>query len=123
MATPTRRIPPHILADDLEALTNLKAIQSYTPFNTAYSAQNGGLHLAAVTNLQNAEVLAEAAYKAARDNAAAAEWALHEFILGARKQILAQFGPDSNEAQSLGLKKKSEYKKPATRNAAKGTKS
>jgi hypothetical protein len=31
-------------------------------------------------------------------------------MLGAKNQVKAQFGDSSNEIQSLGLKKKSEYK-------------
>jgi len=38
-------------------------------------------------------------------------------MLGAKKQVLAQFGDDSDQAQAVGLKKKSEYKAP-TRNGA-----
>ncbi len=48
--------------------------------------------------------------EAARDTANAAEWAFHNAMLGAKDQIIAQYGDDSNEVQSLGLKKKSEYK-------------
>jgi hypothetical protein len=38
-------------------------------------------------------------------------------MLGAKDQIVAQFGRDSNEAEAVGLKKKSEYK-TRTRRAA-----
>jgi hypothetical protein len=34
-------------------------------------------------------------------------------VLGAKDQVIAQFGRDSNEAQAVGLKKKSERKPPA----------
>ncbi|MDQ6631631.1 MAG: hypothetical protein M3Y82_07715 [Verrucomicrobiota bacterium] len=33
--------------------------------------------------------------------------------LGAKKQVIAQYGEDSNEVQSIGLKKKSERATPA----------
>jgi hypothetical protein len=36
---------------------------------------------------------------------------------GAKDQVAAQFGKDSNEYQSLGLKKKSEYAKATGRKA------
>jgi hypothetical protein len=36
-------------------------------------------------------------------------------MLGAKVQVEAQFGPDSDEYASLRLKKKSEYKSPARR--------
>jgi hypothetical protein len=43
----------------------------------------------------------------------ARERGFHGLILGAKDQIIAQFGRDSNEAQAVGLKKKSERKPPA----------
>jgi hypothetical protein len=69
----------------------------------------------AMEEARQAEVRALQALAAARDAAAAAEWAFHEGILGARAQVLAQYGPDSNAIQLLGLKKKSERKRPARR--------
>jgi hypothetical protein len=42
---------------------------------------------------QQAEVRALQALAAARDAVAAAEWALHEGILGAKAQVIAQYGP------------------------------
>jgi hypothetical protein len=50
--------------------------------------------------------------KTARDNAVKAERAFHEAILSARDQVRAQFGVDSDEYQSIGMKKKSERKQP-----------
>jgi hypothetical protein len=43
----------------------------------------------------------------------AAEWAFHNAILGVKEQVRAQFGPDSNEVQALGLVKKSEKARPS----------
>lgn len=54
----------------------------------------------------------QAATDAARDDAVAAERDFHDFILGAKDQIKAQYGKDSNEVQSMGLKKKREYLSP-----------
>ena len=51
---------------------------------------------------------------AARDNACAAEWAFHELLLVVKDQVRAQFGPSSNEWQSLGQKKKSEIRRQAS---------
>jgi hypothetical protein len=62
--------------------------------------------------LQTAETQAEAAYKAARDNAVKGEWEFHNLMLGVKDQVASQFGRDSNEYQALGLKKKSERKAP-----------
>ena len=105
---PTRRISPAILQSDLESFAGLQAITNYAPANTAYS-------LAAVTaakqNMeakQTAETQAAAALAAARDAANNGEWDFHSAILGAKTQVTAQFGENSDEVQSLNLKKKSE---------------
>jgi hypothetical protein len=57
----------------------------------------------------------------ARDLAAAAEWALHDGMLGAKAQVIAQYGPDSNAVQLLGLKRKSERRRPVRRAAVVAT--
>ena len=43
------------------------------------------------------------------------EWEFHNLILGAKDQVTAQFGRDSNEVQAVGLKKASERKAPQRR--------
>ena len=43
------------------------------------------------------------------------EWEFHNAMLGAKMQVTAQFGDDSDEVQAIGLKKKSEYKAPTRR--------
>ncbi len=62
---------------------------------------------------EDAAAQAKPAADAARDNEVAAQWEFHEKIIGARAQIVAQFGDNSNEKQAMGLKKKSEYKSPS----------
>lgn len=116
---PTHRISPAILQSDLDSFAALQAIANYAPANAAYS-------LAAVTaakeNMeakQTAETQAAAALAAARDAANEGEWAFHDAILGVRTQVTAQFGENSDEVQSLGLKKKSEYKKSVKKQSGK----
>jgi hypothetical protein len=116
---PTRRIAPAILQADLEGFAGLQTITNYAPANAAYS-------LAAITaakqNMeakQTAETQAAAALAAARDAANASEWDFHNAILGAKTQVTAQFGENSDEVQSLKLKKKSEYKRPTRRDKSK----
>jgi hypothetical protein len=70
---------------------------------------------------QEASIHADRAQATARDNLAAAEWDYHNAILGTKEQAIAQFGSDSNEVQSLGLKKKSERAKPVRKKDAGAT--
>jgi len=46
---------------------------------------------------------------------AAAESEFHDFTLAVKEQVIAQYGKSSDQVQSLGLKKKTEYKAPARR--------
>ncbi len=50
--------------------------------------------------------------KAARDDATSAECDFHNVIIAAKQQVVAQYGVDSDEVQSVGLTKKSERAKP-----------
>ncbi|MDT7780078.1 MAG: hypothetical protein QOC99_2590 [Acidobacteriota bacterium] len=68
---------------------------------------------------QTTETQAAAALAAARDNATDGEWEFHNVINGAKTQVEAQYGENSNQIQSLGRKKKSEYAKPTTRQSTK----
>ena len=66
-----------------------------------------------MTTAQATEVQKEGEADAARDAANTSEWAFHNKVLEAKKQVAAQYGSDSDQLQAIGLKKKSEYKKPA----------
>ena len=109
------RLRPVQLQDDLDALTALRSIGGYAPANAAYALQEVENRLTGMKDTQEDEVNAQNALATARDAAAAAEWEFHNFILGVKEQVIAQFGKNSDEVQSLGLKKKSEYKAPTAR--------
>ncbi len=108
----TKRLTPKRLATDVAANAALKKITGYTPANADYTVVKLTTLFATKDAMIDAEAQAFAAYKAARDNAVKAEWDAHNGILGAKDQVIAQFGKSSNELQSLGLKKKTEYKRP-----------
>jgi hypothetical protein len=93
----------------------LQAITAYAPVNPAYSMTAVTAASTALAAAQQAETQAAAAAAAARDNAAAREWEFHNLMLGVKDQVIAQFGKDSNEVQSIGLKKTSEYSRPKSR--------
>src|SRR5687768_8006355 len=115
----TRRIPPATLQADLESYAALQAIESYAPLN-------GRCELGALATLkqkmearQTAETQAAGALAAARDAAVETEWEFHNDITNAKTQVEAQFGPNSDQLQSLGRKKKSERARPTRREPAK----
>ena len=106
------RINADVLQEDKTSLEGLKGITAYAPARTEFATALITAKSDAMIAAQAAETQAKNAYDAARDAAIAAEQAFHDMILGAKQQIIGQFGPDSNEAAALGLKKKSERKPP-----------
>ena len=113
----TRRLNSKELDDDVEANDALKTVTGYAPSNAQYSVVSVKALYDAMVAAQAVETQANKAAATARDKAVAAEWALHNCILGTKDQVKAQFGKDSNELQSLGLKKVSEYKRPKAKKA------
>jgi hypothetical protein len=111
----TDRIDPKVLQSDIVSYQALQTITGYTPANVAYAKATGETTFTTMTATQASETQKKAAADAARDDATAAEWNFHNFILGMKDQVKAQYGADSNELQSVGLKKKSEKKKPSSK--------
>jgi hypothetical protein len=114
----TRRLPADEIKADREALLALHELRDYKPMNTTYGAEALAALEAALTQAQQEELRLQNALAAARDATTAAAWALHTGIQGAKAQVIAQYGPDSDAIHALGLKKKSERRRPARRNGA-----
>ena len=120
MADETTRIKPAQIEADVRSLTALQTMTGYAPANQDYTAAAVTAAHASMQSARAAETQAEAAYAAARDNAAAREWEFHNLILGVKDQVTAQFGRNSNEVQALGLKKSSERKAPRRKSKKEG---
>ena len=102
----------------MDALTALRSIGGYTPANSAYALAGVEIKLSSMKSMQEDELAVQNSLASARDAATAAEWEFHNFILGVKEQIIAQYGKNSDQVQSLGLKKKSEYKAPGAKKKA-----
>ena len=110
----TVRIRPSLLQDDRDGFAALKGLTGYTPANADFTVVKIQAAQDAMVAKRDIESQKQSELDAARDEATSAEWDFHNAMLGAKDQVKAQFGADSNELQSVGLKKKSEYKKPQT---------
>lgn len=111
MATRRRkRLRPAILQEDRNAFAALKVIAGYTPPNEAYNLSAGTAIFAEMDEEQTIEVQKDAAAEAQRDKTVEVELKAHDYILGVKNQVKAQYGEDSDEYASLGMKKKSEYR-------------
>jgi glutathione peroxidase-family protein len=112
----TKRISAKLLKSDRDAFKKLKKVEEYDPKNVKFTVAKGQTAFDDMEAAQETEVQEQAAADGSRDDAVSAEWDFHNYILGAREQVIAQFSKDSNEIQSVGLKKKSEYKSPSKKN-------
>lgn len=108
--TLNRRLSPSTLQADLDCITALKAIEGYAPSNPADTLTAVNDIQARVAAAQERELHAANAYAAARDDAVILENERHERVKSVKNQVRAQYGNDSNEVASLGLKKASERK-------------
>ncbi len=107
------RLQAETLQADEDAFLALKTIAGYSPANPAYSLGTLTAKYETMRAAQEAELRAQNILDAARDATIPAQWEHHNLILGVKDQVIAQFGADSNEVASLGLKKKSERKAPS----------
>lgn len=111
-----KKLSPKQLSDDRKALEALKVMKEYNPSNKLYVLKNVQAAYSEMERLRELRTQAEKALDTARDREVAAEWRFHNNILGVKDQVTAQYGDDSPEIQSLGLKRKSEHKRPRKNN-------
>lgn len=112
MQNQSRRLSPQIISQDTDAFNGLGTVVSYK--TTRGEATPEGLQAIYQTMLtkQQIEIEQQARFKAAADEARRAEWEFHNAVLAMKEVVRGQFGSDSNEAQSVGMKKKSDRKRP-----------
>lgn len=104
----TIRVTQRILGNDLNVAKAVLDLSGYNPANAEYTAEKLRAALDSVQAASAAEQKAAAELATAREYAVTAEWKFHELVLGIKRQVIAQYGDDSDEITALGLKKKSE---------------
>ena len=112
------RLSQRILKKDRQIAQAVLDLKGYAPANSDFAASR---LQEALENLRLAEAAAAAAQPAAadaREAAVALELALHDLVLGAKQQVIAQYGDDSDEITKLGMKKKSERRYGRPKKAA-----
>jgi hypothetical protein len=117
----TKPVRPATLQADRDSLAALKNITDYAPANPDYSAKS--LEDAEKDYDDKLDIAAqkEAEAKASRDDAITSGWSFHRKVVGMRDSVGVQYGKNSNEFQTVGRKKTSDYKKPkrASKSSAK----
>ncbi|MDF5706405.1 MAG: hypothetical protein PUP90_01685 [Nostoc sp. S4] len=114
MTTPdtTRRLRPQVISQDVTSLHGLQTIPTYNTTRANASIANLQQAYQAMLAQQQAETEKLTLYRAAADAARLAEWEFHNAVLAMKESVRGQYGSDSEEAQAVGLKKKSDRKRP-----------
>lgn len=109
------RISPEQIAADRAILSAALNLTDYSPMNGAYSLATLQELEATMVAAQQAEERIRLDADAARDRVIAACHAFDRGIKGLRVQIRAQYGDESVALHAVGLKKRSERKRPTRR--------
>lgn len=112
------RLSPPAIAADRSALLAVQDLAGYNPINPQYSLAALQALNARLAQAEQSEDRIQRTLDIARDEAVEAAWELHEAILGVKAQVLAQYGPDSRAIEAVGLKRRSERKRPVQRRSS-----
>ena len=108
----SRRLRPDYLDRDIDSLRGARTIAGYTsgrPETSLEGLQNSYAEMMAAQE-EETELMVRA--KAAADKARLTEWKFHQNILAMKELVRGVYGSDSDEAQAIGYKKKSERRRP-----------
>jgi hypothetical protein len=114
MTTP---LTPGTMEADRASLLALKDLSDYTAVNPLYSTESLIALDQTTARAGEATLRARKALAAARDAEVDAAREFHGAMLGAKSAVIAQYGSDSPAVQAIGLKKKSQHKRPGRRSA------
>ncbi|WP_193194523.1 hypothetical protein [Nostoc sp. MG11] len=108
----TRRLRPQLISQDITSLHGLQTISTYDTTRVNTSVANLQQAYQDMLAQRQAETEKLTLYRAAADAARLAEWEFHNAILAMKEVVRGQYGSDSDQAQAVGLKKKSDRKRP-----------
>ncbi|MBD2113978.1 MULTISPECIES: hypothetical protein [Cyanophyceae] len=108
----TRRLRPDYLDQDVISLRGARTIAGYTSAHPETTIEGLQSSYAEMIAAQDEETAIMVRAKAAADRARQAEWQFHQNVLAMKELVRGVYGSDSNEAQAIGYKKKSERKRP-----------
>lgn len=114
----SRRVSNKKIIDNIAAYHGLNTIIGYTTSRIEATPKILKLAYDDMLFKQKREAELTATMKSATDATRQAEVEFHNAVLAMKESIRGQFGPNSDEAQAVGYKKKSEYKKRSRRRSA-----
>ncbi len=116
--TPSRRLSPQLINQDVDSFNGIGTIPTYKTTRPEATPEALQSAFQKMITMQQVETEKQALYKAAADAARQAEWEFHNAVIAMKEVVRGQFGSDSNEARSIGLKKKSDRKRPTRQKIA-----
>ena len=109
----TRRLRPQTISQDITSFHGLQTISTYNTTRADASTAKLQEVYQAMLISQKIETEKLALYRATSDAARLAEWEFHNAVLAMKEVVRGQYGSDSDQAQAVGLKKKSDRKRPS----------
>jgi hypothetical protein len=110
-----RPLTPEELAKDERAFQAMLRLAKYMPPDVAQNIRSLQSHFDQMRASQVATAEQDAALAVIRERLRRAEGEFHKAILGARREVVAQYGEDSDEAQAMRIKKPSGNKPKRSR--------
>jgi hypothetical protein len=110
-----KRIASTILNADRTALNNLTGLAAYAPRRPSFTTEKAVAANDAILLLQTKVDRLRSELAVAIDTITEAEHLFHDIMLGAKDEVIAQFGASSDEVQALGLKRRSDRRAPKRR--------
>ncbi|AFY34839.1 hypothetical protein [Calothrix sp. PCC 7507] len=107
----TRRLRPQLISQDITSWHGLQTISTYETTRADASVANLQQAYQAMLTQQQVETEKLTLARAASDAARLAEWEFHNAVLAMKEVVRGQYGSDSDQAQAVGLKKKSDRKR------------
>ena len=109
--TPSRRVPPKILLDDIKTFHALATIKGYAPHDPDITIEAITATYNELLADQVAFVQGQVAVDRLRDKLIATEQRIHSQVGSSKDAVRGQFGDDSEEISTVGLKRASERKR------------
>jgi len=107
----TRRLRPQLISEDVTSWHGLQTITTYNTTRADADAAKLQQAYQVMLSSQQTETEKLTLYRAAADAARLAEWEFHNAVLAMKEVVRGQYGSDSDQAQAVGLKKKSDRKR------------
>ena len=115
MSSQLKHLSPQVSTTDRTTILAIQGLGDYAPHLPLYSVESLQQAEGSLTQASQAVARVLAALDEARAAENKAAHNLHDLVLGAKDQVIAQYGPDSPVVQSIGLTRKSDYKRPSRR--------